>query len=356
MDWLFIDDSKEDRDAFAHALSDAGRISIRAISASEARRLLADSAMATVGVLMDIDLSNESASKESGLGLTADIRAAQHREVIPSFPIVRFSYRDKVAQNIGRDTSSDHYFDLKIDKDRLIGPGLIPVVQQKLAGVAKVYAAANAKWTAAIAFALDPEHWASWGSTGFGEQLQIADRDYVRARLIVQALAQPGMLISEDYLATRLGIDRMSPGWATLCGALAEFRYAGVAAHDFPRWWARGVETWWEDLAKDAPLAATPIADRHRVLSSSFADLVPLAMPYDSPGERPWRSCELTMEETGCFLPLDPSRAVRFRLRSSMPEWLDPTYAALGPAIKHAEDPRLDQTDLKRLKPLIRKG
>lgn len=65
---------------------------------------------------MDIDLSNESSTKESGLGLTADIRAAQHREVIPTFPVVRFSYRDKVAANIGRDHSSDDSFDLKIDK------------------------------------------------------------------------------------------------------------------------------------------------------------------------------------------------------------------------------------------------
>ena len=356
MDWLFIDDSREDRDSFARALSQGGIVSVTAISATEARSRLAESNLAAAGLLMDIDLSNESESKESGLGLTADIRAAQHRETTPPFPIVRFSYRDKVAANIGSDSSSDDSFDLKIDKDRLSNDGVIAAVQQKLLGVAEVYAGVGKASTAAV-FGLSEEQWDTWGSRTFSEELRLSDRTYVRARLIVQGLVTPGFLISDDILAARLGVHReKSKGWDDLTKVLESISYSGLASTCFRRWWARGLEEWWSEIAPDSPLAGTNIMDRHAGLSQRFEGLVPLKMREDSPGQRPWRGCELTYEETGEFLPLDPSRAVRFRLRMTVPDWADPTYAALGPAIKHAEDPRLDAGDLKRLQSSLRKA
>jgi CheY-like chemotaxis protein len=111
-----VDDSKDDRDAFATALSSGGRVSVGAVSASRAYELLGTNELYADGLLMDIDLSNEVPDNRSGLGLTADIRAAQHRGTTPAFPIVRFSLRAKVAENIGLDSSSDEYFDLKVDK------------------------------------------------------------------------------------------------------------------------------------------------------------------------------------------------------------------------------------------------
>jgi CheY-like chemotaxis protein len=356
MDWLFIDDSREDRDSFAGALSADGIVTVTAISATEARTRLAESKLEAAGLLMDIDLSNESQSKESGLGLTADIRAAQHRETTPAFPIVRFSYRDKVAANIGSDSSSDDSFDLKIDKDRLSNEGVVASVQQKLLGVAEVYAGVGKSSTAEV-FGLDEEHWAAWGSRTFSEELRLSDRTYVKARLVVLGLVTSGFLISEDVLAARLGVDRgSSKGWAELTKALSSIGYTGLSSKHFQRWWARGLEEWWAESTPDNPLAGTNIADRHAALSKRFEGLVPLKMREDSPGQRPWRGCELTYEETGEFLPLDPSRAVRFRARMTVPDWADPTYAALGPAIKHAEDPRLDAGDLKRLQSSLRKA
>jgi hypothetical protein len=355
IEWLFVDDSKDDRDSFARALSVGESIRVTAIPATEARAALATDALKAAGILMDIDLSNESSTKESGLGLTADIRAAQHRETIPSFPIVRFSYRDKVAANIGRDPSSDDYFDLAIEKDRLSDAGIIPGVQQKLVGVSAIYAAAGESNILAL-LGLDTDQWETWGNAAFEEQFRVADRTYVRARLIVQALVQPGILISEAYLAIRLGVEPTSNGWDGLREALSGLRYAGVASADFPRWWARGLENWWEELGVGTPLAAATIDIRHQTLTTKFEGLTPLTMPAGSPGDRPWRACALTMEEAGTIFPIDPARAVRFTDRSTTPEWLDPTYAALGPALRHREDPRLDRADIKRLEALLRKG
>lgn len=355
MDWLFVDDSKGDRDAFAASLCADGLVSVRAISAGEARGLLEGNRLAPAGVLMDIDLSNEPGGNQSGLGLTADIRAAQNRASTPPFPIVRFSYRAKVAQNIGTDPSSDDYFDLLIDKDHASEPGVSSGIQRQLAGVEQVYAAIAEQPTIPKFFALSDELWSLWGSESFDEQIGVVDRVHIKARLFVQALIQPGLLISEELLAIRLGINRASStGWKRFCESIEEFRYTGVAAACFNRWWARGLELWWEKRKVDNPLAATSIAERHKALSADFADLEPLVMPANSPGARPWRYCELTMEESSVFLPLDPSRAVRFRPRIFAPDWIDPTYAALGPAMKHAEDRRLDRSDLSRLRVIAR--
>ena len=176
------------------------------------------------------------------------------------------------------------------------------------------------------------------------------------AGIWVHFLLHSMSFLRQGVLAARLGIDRKtSTGWDELTKALSEVAYTGLASKYFRRWWARGLEEWWSEIAPDDPLAGTNITDRHAALSKRFKNLVPLQMRDDSPGQRPWRGCELTYEETGEFLPLDPSRAVRFRARMAISDWADPTYAALGPAIKHAEDPRLDAGDLKRLQSSLRK-
>ena len=348
MAWLFVDDSQEDREAFARELSADGVIEVEAISAGETRRRLGEEELRCDGLLMDIDLSNESGRRESGLGLTADIRGAQQQMTAPSFPIVRFSYRSKVAESIGRDGSSDESFDLKVDKDELDSE----CVRRDLAGVAAVYGKVGRDSSALEVLGVEKEEWLEWGHIGFEEALEVADRDHLRSRLVVQVIMRPGLLICEELLATRLGVERGGSGWEELLEELRSFAYRGVGAEYFSRWWARGLERWWEGHSGVAPLGASTIEERYRVLSGPFSGLVPLTMPGESPGERPWRRCELTMERSGEFVPLDPSCAVRFSVMGGFADWMDPTYAALGVAARHREDRRLDEEDYRRLRSL----
>ena len=349
--WLFVDDSVDEREAFAAGLSSGTEIEVVAISVAEARGRLANGSLVASGILMDIDLSNESTTKESGLGFTADIRAAQHRDQIPSYPIVRFSYRDRVAASIGRDSSSDDYFDFMIDKDNLD----VVRVQRWLDGIGTVYEVVLSGLDLLEVLNINDEEWPLLGSAALDEDFKVADFSYGKAGVVVQVLVQPGVLIVEDLLAVRLGIDlRVSSGWGRLREALSDFKYSGAAAANFARWWARGLEQWWEAGLGEVPLAATTITDRCSVLSDNgFSDLVPLVMPDGSLGERPWRYCELSLSERGDMVPLDPSRGVRFALHKHARDWMDPSYAALGPAMRHVEDPRLNSEDLERLSALV---
>ncbi|RYG89562.1 MAG: hypothetical protein EON59_01430 [Alphaproteobacteria bacterium] len=350
MEWLFVDDTKGDRQSFADALSLGDLLRVTAISGGQMRERLAAKDLKANGILMDIDLSNETGLPENGLALTAGIRAAQNRGDVPSFPIVRFSYRARVAENIGHDASSDDYFDLAIDKDGLSGPGVTLEVQDKLRGTAEAYEAIGADSDVPALMGLDSERWATLGHSAFDDDILYANRPHLKAGLVVRALENPGLLIDGRLLAARLGIDRdKSTGWGRLLSALTQFAYDGVGSPFYKRWWARGLELWWNDtLEFEEPLAAYTIAERCELLRGSFADIVPLIMARGSPGERPWRHCTLTMEESGTFLPLDPDNGVPYRPRTPLPDWLDPTYAALGVAIKHADDRRLDRDELAR--------
>lgn len=350
--WFLIDDSGEEAITFSRELSLGDELRIEPMSAGEAEKNLSGKTLAADGILMDVDLSNETGIRTSGPGMAANIRVGQTRQDLPSFPIVRFSFREKVLLNIGRDSSSDDLFDLKLDKDGISDVSRRANAQRKLIGASEVYEASRASVVdPAKLLELDAEQLAAWAHPAFVSEIERADRPHLIAAPIMRALVHPGLLIDESLLAARLGIDRaLSTGWGALLEALSPFAYRGVGSEHFPLWWARGVESWWEETAKaDNPLAAISISERTLLLGKQFADIVPLTMPKGSLGDRPWRYCLLTMEMRGEFLPVDPERSVRIIPRSPMPVWLDPLYAALGPSLRNREDVRLNKDDLKRL-------
>lgn len=354
--WLLIDDSPEEAAAFAASLGKGDALKIMHMGAQEAAAAISAGTFSPSGVLMDVDLSNETGSQQSGPGMAQDIRVAQQKRAVSGFPIVRFSLRDKVIENIGNDSSSDDIFDLKIEKEGLSTPDARSAAQAKLIGVRELYDALSVEGAGLLQIlGLNEDEWCRWGSTSFQSDFDIGDRVHLKAGPLVRLMTHPGLLIDEEMLAVRLGVDKISSkGWETLVGQLAPYAYRGVADGCFTRWWARGIEDWWqEEIGAERPLAGSTIAQRIELLSAMIADLVPLQMPRGSLGDRPWRYCLLS-KESQQFMPVDPARAVKVKPRSSMPSWLDPLYAALGIALQNRDDPRLDKEDLKRLQIYIR--
>ncbi|MCV9936707.1 hypothetical protein OIU35_10065 [Boseaceae bacterium BT-24-1] len=355
--WLLIDDSPEEAASFARSLSLAGKLQIDHLSAREATAALDKGQFAPQGVLMDVDLSNEMGQRQTGPGMSQDMRVAQQKRALPSFPIVRFSLRNKILENIGRDPSSDDVFDLKIEKDGLSDERTRLSAQYNLMGVRGIYdALEGADQNLLRLVGLNDVTWQQWGSSSFQADFESGDRIFLKASPIVRMMVYPGLLIDEDILAFRLGINRAaSTGWATLLKELADYAYRGIVSDCFVRWWARGIEQWWQDtLHAEAPLAGSSIEQRIALLSGRFGNLVPLTMPKGSMGNRPWRYCLLTREQRQELIPVDPSRAPKLKPRSPMPSWLDPFNAALGVALQNRDDPRLDKDDLRRLQPLVR--
>jgi hypothetical protein len=349
--WLLIDDNQEEAETFAEQIS-AGSLIVVPLAAKEAQSQLTAGELKPAGVLMDVDLSNDAEALTTGPGLAQNCRVSMQQRAIPSFPIVRFSWRERVAANIGHDTSSDDLFDMKIEKDGLSDNGMMDILRQKLTGLQNVYRCSENQTLTLDLLAIDRDAWEAWGHPNFEARLAQADRTYLRAGMIIRLLLYPGLLIGEELLSFRLGIEpTASSDWRRILEALEPARYRGAGSDAFPRWWARGVSSWWPELAPEAPpLAGTNISERIEVLSQRFPGIVALDMPLVSRGERPWRYCTLTFEREGRLIPVDPNEAVRMQPRSEMPVWLDPLYAALGPAMRASkEDQRLNQADLERL-------
>ena len=355
--WLLIDDSPEEAKAFAQNLAQGDVLPIVHMSASEAAAALGEGKFKPAGVLMDVDLSNELGPLQNGPGMSQSIRGAQQKNLLQPFPIVRFSYLSKVVENIGRDPSSDDIFDLKIEKDGLSDPTVRDIARSKLVGVRQVYDVLESDDQNLLSIlGLNEECWNLWGSSSFQTDFDVADRVHLRASPLIRLLVHPGLLIDEAILGLRLGVDtRVSAGWSAVVDTISEYAFKGAAKDCFPRWWARGIEQWWQErIGGTLPLAGTEIEHRVELLSKSFAKLVPLAMPKGSMGKRPWRYCLLSWEQHCELVPVDPDRAVKIKPRSPMPSWLDPLYASLGAALQNRADPRLDKDDIKRLQPYAR--
>jgi hypothetical protein len=357
MEWFFVDDSDEERNAFERKLS-SDDLRVRGIPGADARKAITTKSMDCAGVLMDIELGNETGLVEDGLSLSAAIRAAQNRGDVSSFPIIRFSRRSKVLANIGSDPSTDALFDLLWDKDALSNHDEIASLKNDMAGLTEVYGSVRRETEISEAIGLDASHWNEWGSNSFDEQYTIYDRDHLRAGIVVQALRDSGLLIDESLLAIRLGVSlKSSRGWSDLIRDLDGAAFTGPGSKFMPRWWVRAIEFWWEqtfDLVD--PLSAVSVDRRVEVLRSKYADLTPIEEIPESPGRHYWRYCTITLEEERRLLPVDPEWGVPVKPRAPLPEWQDPLYAALGPALRHKGDPRIDSDEAKRLEARIKKS
>jgi hypothetical protein len=363
--WAFVDDQEQEAAAFVTRLSRGGEsVHVKAIGPSSARDRVLGGEFKFSGILMDVDLSAASGERGTGLGIAQDIRAAQKMGTVGEMPIVRFARHDRVAARVGGDPTSDDLFDLLIDKSEVYKD--CGSVQRRLRGARCVYERlSGVDFRDVRAFetflGLDAEGLQQWSHPAFHARMAdgLQTAVHVAAGAFMRTFLQvPGLLIDRALLHFRLGLDpeQTGVGIRKILESCETFKYKGVACHAFERWWARGLDDWWLDLSTgNSPLAALTISERVEALQKRFGirKLRPLAMPQGSAGDRPWRVCSLSLEEDPPRqVPVDPSVAIRFIPRVDLPPWADPTYAALGPALRARDDMRLDRSDLDRLIPI----
>lgn len=359
MSWLFVDDVRDAAQAFADKLATGEfHVDVKVIDPADARTQLLTGKAAPHGVLMDVELTAATGELGSGPGIAQDIRVKQKSREIAEYPIVRFAGRAPVERNVKGDPGSDDLFDLKIPKEELAQN--LASVQLRLLGLERVYrgltgADLAAKDTINRLLGLDETQLRGWSHESFHDRLlsalQIAA--HVGAGAFVRGFLTPtGLLIGEDVLSYRLGVDPLKSGesWKQMLTQLS-FQYKGIAWQYFPRWWARGLEEWWLQTVKsERPLVSLSIAQRVEVLLKNFNGIVPMSMPEGSAGDKPWRLCALSLEaDPAVFIPVDPSEAVRLTPRADPPLWTDPMHVSLRLALQRRDDLRLNRSDLVRL-------
>jgi hypothetical protein len=363
LNWIFVDDVVDEQNAYAQNLS-RGQDDLRVIGLSpkDAREQILTGANHPDGVLMDVELTSAAGELGTGPGIAQDIRVKQKAGEIEEFPVVRFAGRQPVVKNIKGDPASDDLFDLKISKESLTGDrhGIV----SRIRALSEIYnrirdTRANRLTEASVhaLLGVNTESWQQWGHarlcdrllSGMQASIHVAAGDLLRSFLI-----PTGLLVDENVLAIRMGLDLTQSGkaWVTLRESL-DFKYAGVGASAFPRWWAAGFDNWWaRQISPAAPVASLSTEQRFEALSKKrdVNGLVRLKMPTGSPGSKPWRTCVLSSEESPpSVIAVDPTEGVRVLGMTDTPPWVDPLYAALGPALRSRDDHRLNRVDLARL-------
>jgi CheY-like chemotaxis protein len=168
---------------------------------------------------------------------------------------------------------------------------------------------------------------------------------YIASAFILDNIVKPiGILIGEDVLAARIGIDNNSPDWASLCEKFEGYEYVGIYSDTYKRWWSEGVEIWWhENIAEKSQLRRISSTDKAQLLKSKFPslELKVVEGDIDSITKKFWSICDQSL------VPVDPSEAYEAKTELATMPWIDRKYFSYR-SIRSNLELMLSLTDIEK--------
>ena len=158
--------------------------------------------------------------------------------------------------------------------------------------------------------------------------------------LILSSLVKPvGMLIGEDILAARLGIKKTSPQWPNLLKHLKKFKYSGLYGKTYNRWWAQGIEIWWEqNFPGSLSLRRLSADDRCRLINEKYSlNLVSPDHKELSLGRKYWTIC------CGDSSPLDSTDGYEIVKDFTQSPWVEPSFYSFDYLVNNADKAMLSK-------------
>ncbi|MEO3449586.1 hypothetical protein ABG862_17645 [Bacteroides xylanisolvens] len=150
--------------------------------------------------------------------------------------------------------------------------------------------------------------------------------------IITELLDKQGLLINEDVLAARLGIDKTSsPDWELLKQSLSTAQYTGVFYEGWPKWWMHLVDRWWtEKIEVNLSLRSTPASKKvEQIRAKLNFDKLEVAQRIDkSVSDEFWTICK------GYNRPLDPVDGLIIQGQDNLYPWQEPEYVSIDAALK----------------------
>lgn len=277
------------------------------------------------GIFLDLKLDGQQESGEKVIyqapPLAQMIRTLATENRIPSLPIILCSTEERIHQSYSKDFTSHDLFDWTFIKDEIDADTI-----EKIVSIIKGYKILNEN------------------SKDFNKLL---DRDYNEidkrilsrfvneenppiheiARYIFKGIVKPvGVLINENTLAARLGIDKeKSKDWNNLLEQyFNKAKYTGVFFDAWPRWWNDYVIDIFEVLT-DENLPSLAAEERVELLKAKtkLENLLP-AKPLEFFNSTYfWNVCELT------GMPLDPFEGYKIDNKIEPQPWQDYKYVSM---------------------------
>lgn len=317
--YLYIDDEDEERIIdYIRALNEAEELEITNKQPSKFSNLIETiNSTEKDGILLDWRLDKmgeEVFFKASSIAQKLRTQFAEEDDL--AIPIVLVSTADRLSSYYSDETSHD-LFDIVYDKLKDIADHSTKVRRELMAlskGYKKIKKFRNDKeYLSKILgihenkFLLDSDMYSLFSP----DEALRPSQEYAQF-IINELIKKPGALINENYLAARLGVDKgNSDDWENLKEEeLHKFKYTGPFNDGWDRWWALGLENWWQNIEGDHdPLQLLDAKERIDLLSEYFnlENLIPPSPIEDSYSTDFWTICKITSE------PLSPSNGFKIK-------------------------------------------
>ncbi|MEJ8590863.1 hypothetical protein JSO54_06405 [Riemerella anatipestifer] len=172
---------------------------------------------------------------------------------------------------------------------------------------------------------------------------------YEYSRFIYEHLIRhSGLLIGEDILSARLGVNKECSSWNTLKSKLLHCKYTGIFSDIYDRWWMSKINLWWEkELNIQYPLRQYEALERVQLLKNKLEinDLVLAKGSSENISSNYWTICKETK------LPLDPFDGIEL-LDKEYKSWQDKEYISIEGALLNLDKYKkiISESDRKELR------
>ncbi len=342
--YLYIDDNSEDNaKGIITGLQKEGELFIdfdnpKGDWEEERKRIESEEFKEYNGLILDLNLEetpnkNRELSRYKGSSLAQEIRNLAKAGTINEIPIILLSATINIEKYFDR--TNEDLFDLIVSRERLNDVDLFISMRQKLISLSLGYELIskckndNKNLTELFKFNLEKEN-----VRFLGEMKSVIENPaHIISNFIIKNLLEKsGILIPENILATRLGIDKdKSKDWLNVVAKFDRFLYKGVFSEGWQRWWMSGLENWWSsELQIEKSLRSTKANDKVNFLKErlGLSELVALEKVEKSKSETFWTNC------VGSGVAIDTVDGLLITGQDNYFPWQDKCYISINEALK----------------------
>lgn len=332
---LYIDDEDEQRSqTYADGLSGLGLVEITIEKPTNFEQLLnelvekQDSFDALIlDLKLDGNQKGDRVAKYTAPSLAAGIRSKCFNDdgFKNEFPIFLLSSSENLKKYYDPDSSSHDLFDFTINKT---GIGEFGKMHERM--IASIINAYQTIFENKTDFAkilgvplmdnVDDRIFTSRFLNGEGTSIS-----EISQFILNEILMKSGVLINQDILAARLGIDyNKSKDWAFILEQLNDAKYSGVFSSSFDLWWAGDVMKWWNFSFNNIPIIRLDASERVKFITEKFhlKNLFETIKIEKATSTKFWTICQAYK------LPLDPKDGFLIDGNQIYP-WQDKRYLSL---------------------------
>jgi hypothetical protein len=274
------------------------------------------------------------------------IRTLASEGLLPDIPIILCSTEDRIKDSFSRDFTSHDLFDWTFLKDDIDAETV-----NKIASLIHGYQILN-KNKKDFSASLNRDY--KELDERILSRYLIEDNPPIHeiARVLFKDIIQPtGLLVNEETLAARLGIDNLnSDQWPDLINTFfSEAKYNGVFNSSWNRWWNDIVIDVFEGITNEN-LASLDAESRVSLLieKTKIKKLVPAKPLKFFESTNYWNICEVTRK------PLDPFEGFKISGKEEPKPWQDYAYVSLQaileePLIVKKKGIKIHPTETERL-------